>query len=203
MLKAHKYEKLQTSVLHRKAAKYFPLIEPILKMYGIPEDFKYVPLVESGLQSGTSPKGASGMWQFMPQTARDFGLRVDGNVDERQMVIKSTVAACKYLKSLFGEFNSWTLVAAAYNIGEGNLKRAMSRQNQDNYFKIKLNRETSTYVYKLVSMKEIIENPKKYGYHNRASRLLAKLEEKPKGEFSHFKPVNQNLGLTAFNTYQN
>ena len=85
-LKAHSYETLQTSKLHRQAEKWFPIIEPILTQYGIPADFKYVPLVESGLQGGTSPKGASGYWQFMPQTARDFGLKVNADLDERQNI---------------------------------------------------------------------------------------------------------------------
>lgn len=173
ILNAHSYEALQTSKLHRQAEKWFPIIEPILKQYGIPADFKYVPLVESGLQGGTSPKGASGYWQFMPQTARDFGLKVNTEMDERQNIRKSSIAAAKYIKSLYREFNSWTLAAAAYNIGEGSLKRQMHKQSQDNYYKMKLNRETASYVYKLISMKEIIENPTRYGYNNRASRLLA------------------------------
>src|SRR5690606_35056043 len=99
-----------------------------------------IPLVESGLKSGVSPKGAAGFWQFMPQTARDFGLKVNDEVDERNNIHKSTVAAAKYLKSLYREFNSWTLAAAAYNIGEGRLKRQIYQQNQDNYFKMKLNK---------------------------------------------------------------
>lgn len=201
-LKAHRYHHLQTNVLHRKAAIYFPIIEPILKYYGIPEDFKYVPLVESGLHGGTSPKGASGYWQFMPQTARDFGLKVDSNIDERQMIRKSTIAACKYIRSLHREFNSWTLVAAAYNIGEGSLKRQMSRQNKDDYFKMKLNRETATYVYKLVSMKEIIENPKLYGY-KKASGLLAEKQAKSNDNYSVFKPVAENTYFLTNRFQQN
>ena len=173
-LNAHSHVKLQTSRLHKQASKWFPIIEPILKKYGIPDDFKYMPLVESGLQGGTSPKGASGFWQFMPQTARDFGLRVNSEVDERQNIYKSTVAAAKYLNALYREFNSWTLAAAAYNIGEGSLQRQINKQNQDNYFKMKLNRETASYVYKLISMKEIIENPTRYGYTSKVSWLLAK-----------------------------
>ena len=133
-----------------------------------------MPLVESGLKAGISPKGAAGFWQFMPQTARDFGLRVNSDIDDRKNIQKSTVAAAKYIKSLYREFNSWTLAAAAYNVGEGRLKRQINSQNQDNYFKMKLNRETASYVYKLISMKEIIENPTRYGYTSKVSRLLAK-----------------------------
>lgn len=183
ILNAHTYKALQTSKLHRQAEKWFPIIEPILKEYGIPADFKYVPLVESGLQGGTSPKGASGYWQFMPQTARDFGLKVNAGLDERDNIRKSSIAAAKYIKSLYREFDSWTLAAAAYNIGEGSLKRQMLEQNQDNYYKMKLNRETASYVYKLISMKEIIENPTRYGYNNRASRLLANSNSEIKSLF--------------------
>jgi membrane-bound lytic murein transglycosylase D len=183
ILSAHTYKALQTSKLHRQAEKWFPIIEPILKQYGIPADFKYVPLVESGLQGGTSPKGASGHWQFMPQTARDFGLEVNAELDERDNIRKSSIAAAKYIKSLYREFDSWTLAAAAYNIGEGSLKRQMLKQSQDNYYKMKLNRETASYVYKLISMKEIIENPTRYGYNNRASRLLANSNSEIKSLF--------------------
>src|SRR5690606_29070615 len=133
-LKKHSHANLQTSKLHRQAEKWFPIIEPILQQYGIPNDFKYMPLVESGLQGGTSPKGASGYWQFMPQTARGFGLKVNDELDERQNIRKSTVAAAKYLRALYREFGSWTLAAAAYNVGEGRLKRQMLKQSQDNYF---------------------------------------------------------------------
>ena len=184
-LNAHSHSKLQTSRLHSHASKWFPIIEPILAKYGIPEDFKYMPLVESGLKAGVSPKGAAGFWQFMPQTARDFGLRVNGDIDDRNNIQKSTVAAAKYIKALYREFDSWTLAAAAYNIGEGSLKRQINRQNQDNYFKMKLNRETASYVYKLISMKEIIENPTRYGYTNRASRLLARADVKKKPGFPY------------------
>ncbi len=164
ILASFAYRNLQTNRLHRKAAEWFPIIEPILAAYGIPNDFKYMPLVESGLQGGTSPKGASGYWQFMPGTARSYGLKVNGSVDERQNLRKSTIAACKYIKELYGIFDSWTLVAAAYNVGDVHMKKQINKQNQDNYFKMKLNRETGGYVYKLISMKEIMENPVRNGY---------------------------------------
>ncbi|MET4545131.1 membrane-bound lytic murein transglycosylase D [Pedobacter africanus] len=169
-LAAHYFSNLQTNSLHRKAAEWFPIIEPILAAYGIPEDFKYVPLVESGLDGGTSPKGAAGFWQFMPGTARMYGLKVNSKVDERKNLRKSTVAAAKYIKELYSIFDSWTLVAAAYNVGDSHMKRQINRQHQDNYFKMKLNRETGGYVYKLISMKEIMEDPVRYGY--RAPRAL-------------------------------
>ncbi|MBB5438048.1 MULTISPECIES: lytic transglycosylase domain-containing protein [Pedobacter] len=169
-LAAHYFSNLQTNMLHRKAAEWFPIIEPILAAYGIPEDFKYMPLVESGLNSGVSPKGAAGFWQFMPGTARMYGLKVNSKVDERNNLRKSTIAAAKYIKELYGIFDSWTLVAAAYNVGDSHMKRQINRQNQDNYFKMKLNNETGGYVYKLISMKEIMKDPVRYGY--RAPRAL-------------------------------
>jgi membrane-bound lytic murein transglycosylase MltF len=177
-LKQHGFKNVQSNILHRKAEKWFPIIEPLLKLYGIPDDFKYIPLVESGLCEGTSPKGASGMWQFMPGTARTYGLKVGRGVDERKNIRKSTIAACKYIKELYGEFNSWTLAAAAYNNGSVKLEKAINRQNEDNYFRLSLNRETGSYVYKLIAMKAIIQQPKKYGYDNYYSyttptRLLA------------------------------
>lgn len=159
------FKKQQSYQMHKKAGKYLPQIASILKSYGIPEDFKYIPLVESGLNpSVTSHKGAGGYWQFMPATARLYGLRVNGKVDDRVDFLKSTHAAARYLKSLYAEFGDWTLVAAAYNVGGGSLRASMRRQKEDNYFKLRLNAETGSYVYKLVSVKEVIENPVKHGY---------------------------------------
>lgn len=177
ILAAFNYSHLQTNRLHRKAAEWFPVIEPILAAYGIPEDFKYVPLVESGLREGVSPKGATGFWQFMPGTARSFGLKVNSKVDERKNLRKSTVAAAKYIKALYCVFDNWTLVAAAYNVGDNHMQKQIDRQNQDNYFKMKLNRETAGYVYKLISMKAILEHPAKYGY-KAPKELLAYNAEK-------------------------
>lgn len=182
-LRAHSFENLQSPKLHHLAEQWFPIIEPILKKHGIPADFKYMPLVESGFKYGTSPKGAEGYWQFMPNTARDHGLRVNSRVDERHNIEKSTVAAAKYLKSLYREFGSWTLAAAAYNIGEGGLRKQMRNQKQKDYFKIKLNRETASYVYKLISMKEIIENPTRYGYKSKVNIVLAQVDFKMENHF--------------------
>lgn len=164
------FKKQQSYGLHQKADQHLPQIAKILKSYGIPEDFKYIPLVESGMDPGVkSVKGAGGYWQFMPQTARLYGLKVNGKIDERRNLTKSTHAAAKYLKSLYAEFGDWTLVAAAYNVGGGSLKSSMRRQGIDNYYELKLNSETGSYVYKLVSIKEVIENPNYYGYNRYAS----------------------------------
>jgi len=172
ILAAHSYDNLQTHRLHRKAAEWFPIIEPILAAYGIPNDFKYVALVESGMQAGVSPKGAAGIWQFMPGTARMYGLKVGEGRDDRYNLRKSTIAACKYIKEMYKGLESWTLVAAAYNVGDGRLRKQINNQNQDNYYKMKLNRETGGYVYKLISMKQIMEHPVRYGY-DKPKQLLA------------------------------
>lgn len=165
-LKRHSYKKIQSHILQIKAEKIFPIIEPILKAYGIPLDFKYLPLVESGLKEGTSIKGAAGVWQFMPGTARTYGLKVNRNADERLNLRKATIAACRYIRDLHDEFNSWTLAAAAYNNGSIKLAKAMRIQSEDNYYRMKLNRETGSYVYNLIAMKAIIDHPKQYGYDN-------------------------------------
>lgn len=143
-----------------KAKRWFKVIEPILAKHGIPQDFKYIPLIESGFSTDTSVKGAAGFWQFMPGTARHFGLAVGNGVDERYDPVKSTNAACRYLKVLYKQFGSWTMVAAAYNIGSTRLQRHAQQQNEDDYFKLQLNKETSSYVYKLVAMKTAINKNK-------------------------------------------
>ncbi|MDA9555583.1 lytic transglycosylase domain-containing protein [Pelobium sp.] len=172
-LKAKSFSTLQTLKLHQKAEVWFPIIEPVLKKYGIPEDFKYIPLIESGLtRHQFSPKGAAGLWQLMPETGRDYGLKVNDEVDERLNPRLATVAAAKYLRSLYKQFNSWTLVAAAYNGGEGRIRRVINNQNQDDYFKMDLNSETGKYVYGLISMKEVIEHPEDYGYKIKNPRKL-------------------------------
>jgi hypothetical protein len=198
-VKSHSFENMQTSSLHRNAKKFFPVIESILRVYSVPEDFKYLPLVESGLKKGTSSyRGASGYWQFMPGTARTYGLRVDNTVDERQDIRKSTIAACRYMRSLYKEFGSWTLVAAAYNTGEDKLRAQMNRQKESNYYNMKLNRETARYVYKLISMKEIIENPAKHGYI--ANSLLVKSTPESQG---YFALQLNNSGLMHQQLFQN
>jgi membrane-bound lytic murein transglycosylase D len=158
------YNTLQSYVLQEEAVKIFPIVVPILKAYGIPEDFKYLPLVEAGLKSGVSKRGAAGWWQFMPGTARTYGLKVQDGRDDRYSVRRSTIAACKYLKELYAEFNSWTLAAAAYNIGEIKMAKAIKAQRQANYFRMHFNPETGSYMYRIIAMKQVIEQPELYGY---------------------------------------
>jgi membrane-bound lytic murein transglycosylase D len=159
--------------LQARAKKMFPMIVPILQVYGIPEDMKFIPLLESGLQNHVrSPRGAAGVWQFMPATARQYGLKVNRSKDERLNTRKATIAACKYLKELYAEFDSWTLAAAAFNGGSPRIAKAINHKNKGNYFYMRLNRETGSYVYSLVAMKEMMDKQAENGGDLMATELL-------------------------------
>jgi hypothetical protein len=143
-----------------RVEKTLKVIEPILAEYGIPSDLKYIPIVESGLDAeAISPKGAGGYWQFMPVTARSLGLTVSDSLDERKDLVKSTHAAARYLKKLHEQLGDWTLVAAAYNVGPSRLTMRMDQQSNYDYFDLKINSETAKYVYKLVAVKEWLNEP--------------------------------------------
>jgi membrane-bound lytic murein transglycosylase D len=142
----------------------FPIIEPILSDNGIPEDFKYLCVAESNLMNLTSPSGAKGYWQFMKGTAKDYSLEVTDDIDERYNIEKSTTAACKHILRLKNMFGTWMMTAAAYNMGEGGLKRESSEQKTTNYLDLDLNQETSRYVFRILAIKDIMQNPEKYGF---------------------------------------
>jgi hypothetical protein len=165
------YWQSNTLLLHKRAAKYFPVIEPILKKNNLPDDFKYLALIESGLENVTSPAGAKGFWQIMKSTAKEFNLEVNSEVDERYHIEKSSQAACDFLNSAKERFGSWTLAAAAYNMGRSGLLKQMNRQKSYTYYDLLLNNETSRYVFRILAIKEIIENPKKYGFQFRTEDL--------------------------------
>ena len=151
-------------LLIKRSKKYFPVIEPILKGNGIPEDFKYLAVAESGLQNVVSPAGATGFWQLMRTTAKEYGLEVNKNVDERYHLKKSTEAACEYLKKAKERFGSWTLAAAAYNAGRAGVLNQQGRQKVDNYYDLLLGEETGRYVFRILALKEILSDPDKYGF---------------------------------------
>lgn len=153
-----------TSLIIKRAEKHFPVIEPILKEEGIPDDMKYICVIESGLQNVRSHAGAEGYWQFMEETAKEFNLEISNEVDERFHLEKSTRAACQYLKRAYKKFKNWTLVAASYNRGMGGMHSALRKQNAISYYDVVLNDETARYVYRALAFKEIMENPEKYGY---------------------------------------
>jgi len=143
----------------------FPVIERILKEEGLPEDFKYLALAESGLKNVISPSKAAGVWQFLEGTGANFGLEINEEVDERFHLEKSTRAACKYLKTTKAEFGSWALAAAAYNMGNNGLRKIMEGQKMTSYFDLYLNEETSRYVFRIIALKEIFNSPKQYGFY--------------------------------------
>ncbi|HNR21311.1 MAG TPA: lytic transglycosylase domain-containing protein [Bacteroidia bacterium] len=154
----------QTILLLKKTKRWFPEIEKILKQQGVPDDFKYLALAESGLSNVVSPSNAAGFWQFLPSTAKQYNLTVNAEVDERYHLEKATVAACKYLKEAYAKFGSWNLVAASYNMGIDGLQKQIDTQKQKNYFALLLNDETSRYVLRILALKEIACNPSKYGF---------------------------------------
>lgn len=153
-----------TTLIIKRANRYFPDIEPILKRNGIPNDFKYLCVIESSLTNATSSAGAKGFWQFMPDTAREYNLEVSSTVDERYDVIKATEAACSYFKKAYAKFGNWTLVAAAYNRGMAGIERQVTAQGVTDYYDMYLNDETSRYVFRILALKEIMTSPDKYGY---------------------------------------
>jgi hypothetical protein len=151
-------------LLLKRANKYFPTIEPILEEEGVPDDFKYLAVIESALENVRSPKGAKGFWQIMPGTAKEYGLEVNSNVDERYHIEKSTRVACAYLKKAKQRFGSWTLAAASYNRGMYATDRLLTKQLSENYYDLLLNSETSRYVFRILAIKEIMSNPRAYGF---------------------------------------
>lgn len=153
-----------TTLVIKRANKVFPVIEPILAKYAIPDDFKYLAVIESSLVNAVSPAGARGVWQFMPLTAKEKGMEVSDQVDERYHLVKATEAACKYFLSAKEKFGSWTLVAASYNGGIGGIKSKMEEQQVDSYYDLLLTEETSRYVFRILALKEIMKNADNYGF---------------------------------------
>ena len=151
-------------LLIKKSNKYFPTIERILEEEGIPEDFKYLAVIESGLANVRSPKGASGFWQIMRTTGREMGLEINSNVDERYHLEMATRVACKYLLKAKEKLGSWTLAAAAYNRGMSGIKRKLDTQQVDNYYDLYLGSETSRYMFRILAIKEIMKDPRRYGF---------------------------------------
>ena len=158
--------------LRRRASTFFPIIDPILRKYKIPRDFRFMPLAESALINDcVSPRGASGYWQLMPGTARELGLKVNGSVDERYNLQKATVAVCRYLHQLYRQLGSWTLVAAAYNGGITHVQNRMQQQGQTNYYRLRLHRETSHYLFRILAYKELLSNSRQYAVLLRGSTI--------------------------------
>lgn len=153
-----------TILVIKRANRAFPVIEPILKQNGVPDDFKYLAVIESGLVNAVSSAGARGVWQFMPDTAREKGMEVNDNIDERYDLEKSTQAACAYFLKAKEKFGSWTLAAASYNGGMTGVNKQIDIQKVSNYYDLLVSEETSRYVFRILVLKEIMRNPVKYGF---------------------------------------
>jgi membrane-bound lytic murein transglycosylase D len=181
------YWQSQTILFHKRANRWFPVIEPILKKNDIPDDFKYLALIESGLMHVVSPAGAAGYWQFLKTTAPEYGLEVNAFVDERYNVEKSTEAACKYLKKAYEKYGSWTMAAASYNLGMGGITKQINRQNETDYYNLLLPEETARYVFRILAAKEILLNSEKYGFFIEDEHLYNPFE---------FNSVNVNYTIS-------
>jgi hypothetical protein len=166
-------------LLFKRAHKYFPIIEPILKAEGIPDDFKYLAVIESGLQNVKSPAGASGFWQIMKLTAREYGLEVNPNVDERYHLEKATKVACQYLKEAKQRLGSWTNAAAAYNAGNAGISRRLKAQKVNSYYDLLLGQETGRYLFRIIAVKEIMSHPETYGFNFKTTDLYNTIPTKP------------------------
>jgi len=154
-----------TTILQlKRTTRWFPVMEPIMEQYGLPEDFKYLAMIESELTNAVSPSKAVGFWQFLESTGKEYGLEINREVDMRYDVEKETVAACKYLKAAYRKFDNWTAAAASFNCGPGRITRTMEEQRVDSYYDMRLPEETQRYVFRILALKLITENPEKYGF---------------------------------------
>jgi hypothetical protein len=152
-------------LMFKRSQRYFPIIEPILESYGVPNDFKYLALIESGLQNVTSSAGAKGFWQIMKRTGKEYGLEINSNVDERNNLELATIFTCKYLLKAKAKFGNWTLAAASYNAGISGVSKQLHRQGVSSYYDLLLGEETGRYMFRIVALKEIMTHPKKYGFN--------------------------------------
>lgn len=164
-----------TILYFKRANRWFPVIEPILKLNNIPNDFKYLSLIESGLQNVVSPAGATGFWQFLETTGKEYGLEINNEVDERYHLEKSTQAACNYLNDAYELYGDWALVAASYNAGKSLITNELARQKASNYYDLLLNNETERYLFRILAAKQILENPSNYGFNIRKKDLYQPL----------------------------
>ena len=172
----------------KKANRYFPIVEPILKANGIPDDFKYLMVIESNLNpNARSGAGAAGLWQFMQTTGREYGLEVNKNIDERYHVEKATEAACKYLKDAYDKYQDWIAVAASYNAGQARISSQFEKQQVDDMLDLFLVEETARYVYRIIAAKTMFSNPSAFGFRLRTKDLYMPIS---------YKEVTVNTGIS-------
>ncbi|MBC7494508.1 MAG: lytic transglycosylase domain-containing protein [Flavobacterium sp.] len=167
-----------TLLILKRANRYFPIIEPILKQNNIPDDFKYLCVIESALTNATSAAGAKGFWQFMPETAKEKGMEINESVDERYHLTKATQAACDYLLAAKDKFSNWTLAAASYNGGMNGIAKSLETQKVSNYYDLLLTDETQRYIFRILALKTIMQNPKLYGFNLEQNELYQPISTK-------------------------
>lgn len=176
-LMAFTYMHATTLITIKRANRYFPVVDPILKANGIPEDFKYLMAIESSLNiRALSASNAAGFWQLLPETAQQFGLEVNDNVDERYNIEKATVAACNYLKQAYRKYGDWVTVAASYNAGQGRISTELEKQMESHAFDLWLNEETSRYIFRLLAIKEVFTAPIRFGFVLKAANLYPPIQ---------------------------
>ncbi|MBI9071640.1 MAG: lytic transglycosylase domain-containing protein [Melioribacteraceae bacterium] len=198
-----------TLLFLKRANRWFPVIEDILEKNNVPNDFKYLALIESNLTNVVSPKGATGFWQFMKAAGKKYGLEINKLVDERYHVEKSTEAACKYLKDAYAKYGNWTLAAASYNMGTNGTSRQLERQKTTSYYNLVLSEETTRYIFRILAAKEILTNPEKYGFFVEENQLYQPYKtytEEVKqpiehlADWAHSKGINYKI-LKMFNPW--
>ncbi|MDP5081533.1 MAG: lytic transglycosylase domain-containing protein [Winogradskyella sp.] len=185
-------------LMFKRAQKYFPVIEPILKKNGIPDDFKYLAVIESGLTNAQSPAGASGVWQIMSATGKENGLEINSNVDERYNLEKATEVACDYLRKAKDNLGSWTAAAAAYNAGNAGISRRLKEQEVSGYYDLLLGEETGRYVFRIVALKEILSHPETYGFNFNNSdlyKLVPTYKVKVDSAVTNFSQFAKGFGI--------
>ena len=169
------YWHASTMYFAKLSHRFFPIIEPILQREGVPNDFKYLCVAESGLQQVISPAKAVGFWQFLEATGKEYGLEINSEVDERYHIEKATVAACAYLKKAYEKYGSWTMAAAAYNTGMANTDKQIGRQKQTSYYDLLLHDETMRYIFRILALKTVLSNLESYGFFIRKDELFPPL----------------------------
>lgn len=190
-----------TLILLKKSGRWFPIMKPILEKNNIPPDFVFLPVVESGLANVVSPRKAVGFWQLTEGSARELGLTVNSEIDERYNPVRSTIAACIFLQKAKEKFGTWTNAAAAYNMGMHALNRSMEMQKMDSYYNLLLNEETSRYIFRILALKEIFHNPEAYGFYVNEDQYY-KPEELKKVEISKSVPDLADFALSQGINYK-
>ena len=186
------YRHSATIVLIKKANRFFPVIEPILAEYGIPDDFKYLAVAESDLANLISPVGATGFWQIMEATGKEQGMEINTEVDERYHLEKSTRFACNYIMKSFAKYGSWTMAAASYNAGNRGIDEQIKIQNETDYYNLLLNEETARYIYRIASYKLIFTHPERYGFNITPDELYPRIP---------YTEVSVDTAVTSFEQF--